>query len=287
MTEALETKQDNAHASTVDGFGREWTRFDNASVSERELRVLFEEYFAQFPWDALPPNAVGADVGCGSGRWARFVAPRVGRLHCVDASEDALGVARRNLATAANVEFHRASVDAMPFAPASLDFAYSLGVLHHVPDTLAGIRACVRALKPGAPFLVYLYYALDNRPWWFRAIWRASDAGRRLISTLPPAQREWVADGIAASVYWPLARASAVVERLGASPELIPLSAYRHRSFYVMRNDALDRFGTQLEQRFTRAQVESMLREAGLVDVRSWGAPYWCAVGVKPARDAG
>jgi 2-polyprenyl-3-methyl-5-hydroxy-6-metoxy-1,4-benzoquinol methylase len=32
-----------------------------------------------------------------------------------------------------------------------------LGVLHHIPDTAAAMRDCVRKLKLGAPFLFYLY----------------------------------------------------------------------------------------------------------------------------------
>ena len=49
-----------------------------------------------------------------------------------------------------------------------------------------------------------------------------------------------------------------------------------------MRTDARDRFGTPLERRFKRAEVEKMMREAGLGDIRfSDAAPYWCAVGVK------
>ena len=53
---------------------------------------MFENYFSIFPWDTLPPNSVGFDLGCGSGRWARRVAPRVGTLHLIDPSE-AIGVA--------------------------------------------------------------------------------------------------------------------------------------------------------------------------------------------------
>ena len=68
-------------------------------------------------------------------------------------------------------------MDAIPLPDGSADFGYSLGVLHHVPDTQKGIIECVRKLKPGAPFLLYLYYAFDNRPWWFRTIWKISDLG--------------------------------------------------------------------------------------------------------------
>ena len=49
-----------------------------------------------------------------------------------------------------------------------------------------------------------------------------------------------------------------------------------------MRTDSRDRFGTPLELRFTRVQIERMLLDAGLRDiVFSDGEPYWCAVGFR------
>ena len=278
------TTPGNVDQDTVDGFGDEWRRFDQGEVSAAEQAALFDAYFAVFPWAALPADAVGFDLGCGSGRWAARVAPRVGRLHAIDPAADALAVAQRNLAHLPNVETHLASVDAIPLADGSMDFGYSLGVLHHVPDTAGGLRDCVRKLKPGAPFLLYLYYAFDNRPWWFRQVWRASDIVRRGVSRLPPAARYATSQALAAGVYWPLARAARVLERAGVDVERVPLSAYRDRSFYVMRNDALDRFGTRLEQRFTRAQMQTLMADAGLERIAFHdGVPYWTAVGYRSA----
>ena len=51
----------------------------------------------------------------------------------------------------------------MPIADNSLDFAYSLGVIHHIPDSESAVKSVVKSLKPGAPFLIYLYYNLDNQ----------------------------------------------------------------------------------------------------------------------------
>ena len=49
-----------------------------------------------------------------------------------------------------------------------------------------------------------------------------------------------------------------------------------------MKTDALDRFGTKLEQRFTKAEVENMMLSAGLDDIKfSTHAPFYCAVGFK------
>lgn len=272
----------NIDQATVEGFGEEWARFDQQGLSEAELRGWFEKYFSLFPWGSLPLGARGFDVGCGSGRWAKFVAPRVGALHCIDASSQALAVARRTLSASPNCEFHQASVGALPLADASMDFGYSLGVLHHVPDTAAAIAACARALKPGAPFLVYLYYRFDNRPRWFQALWSLSNVGRQAVSRLPHRVRHAVTDAIAAGVYLPLARGSKVAETLGFDVRQVPLNAYRHSSFYTMRTDALDRFGTQLEQRFTRAEITVLLEAAGLEKIAFRDdVPYWCAVGFK------
>lgn len=237
----------NIDHAVVRGFGEEWTRFDQSDLDATELTTIAERYFAIFPWEQLSRDATGFDLGCGSGRWAKFVAPRVGELHCIDASEAALAVARRNLSGEPNVHFHHASVGALPLPRGSQDFGYSLGVLHHVPDPAAGLRDTVTYLKPGAPFLVYLYYAFDNRPAWFRAIWRASDVVRRGVARLPAAPRHLVADVLAAAVYFPLARLARAVERLGIDVRNMPLAAYRDHSFYVMRTDSLDRFGTRVE----------------------------------------
>ena len=270
----------NIDSNVVSGFGDEWSRFDQSELSAGELERLFDEYFGSFPWQELPPEPVGFDLGCGSGRWAKLVAPRVGTLHLIDPS-DAIEVARRNLAAADNCEFHRADVDSIPLEDSSCDFGYSLGVLHHIPDTAAGLRKCVAKLKPGAPFLLYLYYRFDNRPAWFRAVWRVSDLGRQLVSKLPHGPRYAASQILAAAVYYPLARAASVAERAGMNVESWPLSLYRNRSFYTMRTDALDRFGTRLEKRFTKAEMQRVMEDAGLERIGFHDMSFWTAVGYR------
>lgn len=176
---------ENAVKEVVDGFGEEWSRFDQTELSDTELYRMLDHYFNIFPWEKLAPNAVGFDLGSGSGRWAKFMVPKVGFLHLIDPSAKAQAVACRNLNKSANCDFHVASVDQTPTPYAGSDFGYSLGVLHHIPDTAAGLCACVAKLKPGAPFLLYLYYRFDNRPVWFRAVWQASDAVCRVVAHLP------------------------------------------------------------------------------------------------------
>jgi SAM-dependent methyltransferase len=274
----------NVDETVAAGFGHEWSTFqqDEGSFSVSDRKALFRSYFQIFPWEALPPDSVGLDVGCGSGRWSVLVAPRVGHLHLLDASPEALAVARKNLSRTSNTTFHLASVGDIPLPDGSLDFAFSLGVLHHVPDTLSAIKEVASKLKRGAPFLIYLYYALDNRPWWFRAVWKLSNIFRMVICRLPAGLRLVISQLIAVVVYWPLARIAALAQRAGLPTASIPLEFYRDRSFYVMRTDAYDRFCTSLEKRFTRKQVGRMLMDAGFEEIRfSEQAPFWCAVGLK------
>ena len=281
MISAGESRQ-NIDPLVADGFGDEWSRFDQSDLTPEEKERVFNEYFAIFPWHLLTEKAIGADIGCGSGRWASVVAGRVACLYCIDPSGAALNVARSNLAQFDNCRFLEAQVGDLKMPNNSLDFAYSLGVLHHVPDTLAGVKACVATLKPGAPFLLYLYYRFDDRPVWFRGIWAGSDLLRRVISKLPYRLRYIASQLVAGLVYWPFARTAKFLQRLGMNADGMPLAYYANRSFYVMRTDALDRFGTRLEQRFTRAEVEDMMTAAGLRNIKfSDHAPYWCAVGTK------
>lgn len=278
------TKIENRHHDTVEGFGDEWHRYDQSSLSQVELADLFERYFGIFPWTTLDPQAVGFDMGCGSGRWAKLVAPRVGKLYCVDPSS-AIEVAKKNLAEFSNCEFVNAGVGDIVFPLKSMDFGYSLGVLHHVPDTRAGLMECIGYLKPGAPFLVYLYYRFDNRSALYRTIWRASELIRSVVSRLPHGARYLVSNLIALTVYYPIARFGWLLGKLKVPKNILaqlPLATYQDLSFYTMRTDALDRFGTQLEQRFTKDEIRTMLTDGGLENVQfSDQTPYWCAVGYK------
>lgn len=281
MIDKMTNTLPNADAATVAQFGLQWRDFDQSEVPSRELERIFDKYFDHFPWDRLGENSIGMDAGCGSGRWAKFVAPRVGKLICVDASAGAAAVAKERLQAFENCEVHACPLQEAPVADNSLDFAYCLGVLHYVPDPLSALKAIARKLKPGAPLLLYVYYALDNRPAWFRTFFRFADWIRRGIARTPYGSRRVLSDVLAATVYFPFARLAYILEKLKFNVQNIPLTAYRDRSFYTMRTDCLDRFGNHLEHRFTREQLGALLRQAGLTAiVIPTDEPYWRAVAV-------
>ncbi len=56
--------------------------------------------------------------------------------------------------------------------PESFDLVYSLGVLHHLEDPLAGVRALAKLVRPGGELRLYVYRTLEDEPWWKRAALR-------------------------------------------------------------------------------------------------------------------
>ncbi len=271
----------NLDKATVDSFGDEWDRFNQVSLPSKEAHEIFEKYFSIFPWQLISENSQGFDLGCGSGRWAKIMVKRVGHLHCIDPSE-AIHIAEKALANSQNTSFHKKSVDDFSLPMNSQDFGYSLGVLHHVPDTRAAIKECANMLKPGAPFLMYLYYALENKSFLYRLIWRTSDFFRRMICRLPSGLKHIVTDALAIILYFPLAKISLFLDKAGINVSGIPLSFYRDCSFYTMRTDSRDRFGTPLEKRFTQHEIRTLMLEAGFKDIIfSNNEPRWCVVGIK------
>jgi SAM-dependent methyltransferase len=264
-------------AAVISGFDREWASFSEVDTPEQS--AIFDMYFDLVPASDLEARTV-LDAGCGAGRWAVQVAKRGGRVVALDAGRS-VEVASRN-GRPWGIAGVQGDVTRLPFRPGTFDLVYSLGVLHHVPDTEAAARELVRVLRPGGTCLLYLYYALDGRGLPFRAIFLTVDALRRVMSRAPRRVLVPLTDLIAALIYLPLARLGLLLRRLGLRriASALPLSAYADRSFRVMRNDSLDRFGTRLEKRFTKTQVIDLMRRAGLENVRvSGSAPYWHAVG--------
>ena len=101
-----------------------------------------------------------------------------------------------------------------------------------------------------------------------------------MVSRLPSKALSLVAERLAAVVYWLIARMARLVELAGRDPAFLPLFQYRYRSFYVMRNDALERFGTRLERRYSKEGVCQLLESAGFENVQfADGPPWWVIVG--------
>jgi SAM-dependent methyltransferase len=272
----------NIDTSTVQSFGDEWKKFNK--FSDEEIGKIGDSYFDIVTKEMLGKDKLAIDFGCGSGRWTKYLHDKVNMVAAVDPS-DAIYSAAKLLEKEDNVQLYKTSIDHLPFPDNYFDFGFSLGVLHHIPDTAKAMNDCIKKIKPGGYFLVYLYYSLDNRGILFKVLFKLSDLLRRGISKLSGGSKRVVCDMLAILLYMPFVLLSRLFKKLGIKKKYrskIPLHVYEDASFFIIRNDALDRFGTPLEQRFSKNEIVDMMRKAGVDQiVVSPKMPYWHAVGKK------
>lgn len=270
----------NLDAGTVISFGDEWEKFD--SFDPEDLQNAGNEYFDIVNESMLNASSFVLDAGCGSGRWTGFIADRVQHVDAIDPSH-AVFAASRLLADKKNVRISQASIDHLPFHDNTFDFILCLGVLHHIPDTEKALRDLVKKLKPGGHVLLYFYYNLENRGAFYKFLFSIVNLKRRVISSLPKSLKHFCCDVIALMIYLPLvsvARFFKFIFPKSSFYQRIPLSYYTNKSFRIMRNDALDRFGTPLEKRYSREEIRKMMEASELDDIRfSDNQPYWHVVG--------
>ena len=276
------TDGQNIDHTVVKSFGDEWLKFQD--FPDHTIDRIAEEYFDIIDSSIVNKDTYAMDVGCGTGRWTKYLSKTAGFIEAVDPS-DALIAADNLLGTSIqNVRLSKASTDNLPFADETFDFIMSVGVLHHIPDTQKAMQDCVKKLKKGGHFYCYLYYNLDSRGKLFKTVFFFSDLIRRVVSPLPSTVKKIVTDLLAVIIYMPFVLTVRFLRFVGLKKlaNWIPLSSYHNKSFFVIRNDSLDRFGTKLEHRFSKQEVEEMMKNCGLTNiVISPNTPYYHAVGKK------
>lgn len=272
---------ENIDRKVVDEFGDEWLKF--FEHDDDLVKKGGEEYFDILNNEIINPKSYVLDVGCGTGRWTKYLASRVGFIEAVDPS-NAIFAADKLLGKTGNVRLSKASIETLPFADETFDFVMSIGVLHHIPNTRQALTDCVKKVKRGGYFFVYLYYNLEGRGFFYKTLFKTSNLVRRIVSQLPGKIKHFVCDILAIIFYMPFILAGRFIKFLGFKDlaKRMPLHGYQNRSLFMIRNDTLDRFGTRLEQRFSAKQIIEMMESAGLADiVISPGIPLYHAVGRK------
>lgn len=270
----------NIDNDIIKSFGDEWKKFDYENIElNNYLDLQFKAYSLPITLSKFDRySSVAADFGAGSGRWTIRLAPYFAEIYALDPSPGSIEVLKEKFKNSSKIRVLRESVGRNSILDDSLDLAVSLGVLHHLPDTAKGIEDIAKKIKPKGMFWCYLYYNLENKSRFYRILFRASASVRLTVSHLPYSWRRFFADIIAFVIYLPLARISRLLEMRGKNVANFPLHHYANMPFLMMRNDALDRFGTSLEQRFSKAEITEMLRLADF-DIStlkfSDAEPFW------------
>jgi len=275
----ISSNGENIDERVVESFGQEWKKFSR--FTDDELEVAGRQYFDIVTEEMIHRNALVLDAGCGNGRWSRYISKKVKFIEAIDVSSSVIR-ASEFLSDCNNVRVTRASVSDLPFPDQAFDFIMSIGVLHHLPDTEQGIRSLVTKLKQGGYMYLYLYYNMENKGMLYKTLYHLSDFFRIIISSLPQSLKKPICDLIAIFVYLPFVLLGKLVKTLVPRNNLyrrVPLSYYTDKSFNTIRNDALDRFGTPLEKRFSKKMIEQMMIRSGLGEIIfSNNEPYWHCV---------
>ena len=258
-------KDENLDQEVINSFGHEWAAFDYSETETNEaLDAQFRAYCEPIDLSQFnPETSLAADFGAGSGRWTSRLLPYFCLVYALEPSDGASNVLAKKFVNEKRVKILQETVGMNSIPSNSLDLAMSLGVLHHIPDTALAIKDVASKIKSGGVFLCYLYYKLENKPLHYRGLFWASNSLRWVISRLPYVMRRFIARVIAGVIYLPLARAAKFLSKKGRDITNFPLHHYADMPFVMLQNDALDRFGTRLEQRFSKKEITEMVGNAG------------------------
>jgi SAM-dependent methyltransferase len=214
------------------------------------------------------PGKIGLDLGCGFGRHiynaAKFGAEMIG----VDLS-DAIESTRANTQGLPNVHLVQADVYHLPIRHGALDFAYSIGVLHHTPDPEAAFRCLVPLVKPGGSVFVWVYS--KSRSFLNFCL----ESVRALTTHLPPRAQKVISLGAAVVDYggfvapYKIASSTPGLRRVVAKlPMTSRLKLYSVYPFQVVYADWFDRLAAPIRFYYDGDDMKGWLSRARLSQQR-------------------
>lgn len=269
-------------ARTAQAFGWEWNKF-----SELDTR-----YRRQFLDWIRPVNAAffrGKTVlegGCGKGRHTALAAEFGARAVVALDLSDAVEAAFRNTRHLPNAHVVQGDIFRPPLKRA-FDYAFSVGVLHHLPDPEAGFRSLVSRVCPGGHVSAWVY-GREGNGWIVRLV---NPLREKVTSRLP----HKVLDGVAAVATVPVWAATKLVYgptggRIGR--RVLPYGPYlayiSDLPFLEQRTIVFDHLVAPVAFYLRRDEFAAWFERANLEDVRiePHNANSWRGFARVPAESA-
>jgi 2-polyprenyl-3-methyl-5-hydroxy-6-metoxy-1,4-benzoquinol methylase len=253
----------------ADNFGMQWNHFAKTQLdSHSGLPISAERFWAATGWDAADMKGKWLlDVGCGSGRFAEVALSSGVNVVALDYSS-AVDACYANLRHHPNLHVVQGDIFALPFAPASFDFVYSLGVLQHTPDVHAAFAALPPMVKPGGSLVVDYYEkrltALLHSKYLLRPITKRMDQKKlfalleRVVPVLLPVSQLL---GKVPVIGYGLKRLIPVAN----DDDNLALSPKQLREWSLL--DTFDWLGPEYDNPQDRATARAWMEEAGMRDI--------------------
>lgn len=238
----------------VDSFSFEWKMHRRLQFGRDS-----EESFVlktQFTQDELKGKLV-LDVGCGSGRYMDVALKRGAEVMGFDLSYS-VDEALQNLGLQERLHLVQADVYTPPFKEAVFDYVYSIGVLHHTPNTKRAFLSLPVLLKRGGRISIWVYArSLVRTP---------SGFYRRFTTRMPKRLLHWMCHAAVPIYYFQR------VPYLGALLHItIPTSPHTDWRWRVL--DTYDWYSPRYQHKHTFEEVVNWFEEAGLVKIKVLGFP--------------
>ena len=255
----------NIATGSPERFGYSW---DKASEMSAEYKDLFDGWCSALPTSAWK-SARFIDVGCGMGRnsvWACKKGAQGGVA--IDVDERSLNATRFNLKKF-DVEVSYMSAYEIDYTE-QFDIAFSLGVIHHLEFPEKALKQMVQAVRPNGWVLVWLY-GRENNGWIVNLF---NPIRKLLFSRLPLS--------IVNILAWVLTAILMLMLRFGWG-SLPYHDRLRKMEIKHIKLVVLDHMIPNIANYYTRQEAEELLKQTGLVDVKSvWvNEMSWSVVGRK------
>ena len=259
-------------AKTAETFGYEWLRY-RVDLGEEEKSIFLSETQSD-PEDF--EGKLVLDAGCGMGRFTSIAASLGAEVVGIDLSSAVKTVFKK---TSQYPLLHIIRGDLLnpPFRKESFDLIYSLGVLHHTPDTKAAFDSIVPSIKNGGAIAFWLYGRasefeffktnpleptrasfFEKHPFLLRPYWIAlktreffSDALRKITTRMPVPI---------------LYKLCLVMVPFGAVPLLKFFTFSVHPNWKVRHLENFDWLSPPYQYKHTKEEARAWIEEQGLVE---------------------
>jgi SAM-dependent methyltransferase len=249
--------QTGAYASS---FGDQWNWFREVQIDSRNGTNESERaLYATTGWTQEDyHDRLVLDAGVGAGRFAEIAVKHGAEVVGIDLTS-AIDAAYTNIGQHKKVHLIQADIFAMPFRDGTFDLAYSIGVLHHTPDTRAAFDRVAATVKKGGGFAVYMYHAYGLGH-------RCPDLIRKLTTRLP-LKAMFAISAFAIPLYY-LYR----VPVLGKVLQLLcPISLHPDRHWRWL--DTFDWYTPKYQWKFYYPEIFRWFRANGFLDIEVFDDP--------------
>ncbi len=258
---------------TIKDFGEQWLKYSDNEGYYGSLE-LFSDILLPF---LKPEDIKGcrvAEIGSGIGRIANMLLESGARHVIAIEPSQAFEVLCRNISEPEKVTCLKITGNQLP-AYGYLDYIFSIGVLHHIPDPKPVVEAAFRALRPGGRFLVWLYGREGN------GLYLAFvEPLRALTKRLP----HFVLGSLVEIMYGPLILYIKFCHRLRLPLRGYMLCVLEKMSPEKRRLIIYDQLNPSYAKYYTRQEAEKLLIDGKFRDVRTHHRHgySWTVVGTKP-----